>query len=453
MEYMRQGLLVPVLLVAFVALASAPQLVGAAGSCTGLCYDITSPYTVGAGIAAVGVILVITVLAVMYMLSPAFGNTQMRTWIRTKVYDEFTSLVFIFIFLAFGALVATLPVYNAMNSAGLVSTECGNTITHTPPPAPGQSPVNYNNLYFLSVCDAAQFNSDVGQFSFSTFYIASLVSLAPVVTLYFPSQEGAGAILPGAVGGGGVGGVGLSIGQVESGEAGTADGPGAITGGSFAGQNIGVMVPLNFMPIQPVFHYFIPLLNALYLFFILSQVQLLLLSASAIIYAILMAVGLVARSFGVTRTFGGALIAFALGIGVIYPLMTAVTLGFATHALDSARTDFVCSFSFGASQTVGVNACPPPGNLFSVAVDMIGTWASNTFSLFEGHFSNAAYAQSLFPILVPLFRSYAIYGAFVAIGLTFLPLLSLTVVDVFIIDFSTAIGERMDFLSLLTRIL
>jgi hypothetical protein len=448
---MRKGSFVIVMIVALAVLAYAPQQAAAAGSCTGICYDITSPYVIGAGIAAIGVILVVAILAMMYMLSPAFGNTQMRTWIRTKVYDELASLVLIFIFIAFGALVATLPVYGAMNGIGLVSSECGNAITtlSAQPPPPGQAAVSYDNLYFLSVCDTYQFNQDVQNFATSTFYVASLVSLTPTATLYFPSQLATSATLPSVVGGGGVGGIGASDGQVESGEPDYTDSPGPINTGSFASYNIGLVIPLNFMPIQPVFHYFVPLLNSLYLFFILSQVQLMLISASGIIYAILMAVGLIARSFGVTRTFGGALIAFALGIGIIYPLMTAVTLGFLTHALDTAEVQF-CQFSFGIGAAFGATC--PAGSVVGTIVNMIATWVSNTFSLFLGHFSNAAYAQSLLPVIVPLFRAYAIYGAFVAIGLTFLPLLSLTVVDVFIVDFSTAIGERMDFLSLLTRL-
>ena len=39
--------------------------------------------------------------------------------------------------------------------------------------------------------------------------------------------------------------------------------------------------------------------------------------------------------------------------------------------------------------------------------------------------------------------------AAVVAGLTFIPFLNFTIVDAFIVDFSKAIGERLDFMSLL----
>ncbi len=424
----------------------------AAGSCTGLCSTITSPYIIGTALAMVGVMLVITVLAILYMLSPAFGNNQLRPWIRTKIYDELASIVFIFIFLAFGALVATLPVQGSLNAAGLTNSECTSAINNPPASHPGQT-VSYDNLYFVSLCDVYQFNSDVALLSESTFYVASIVSLDPVININLPKGGGT-AILPTVVGGGGGGaGAPVAIGQFQNPTDADA-GPGPIPTGSWLGGNVGLVLSFDLMPIQPVFHYFVPLLNTLYLFFVLSQVQLLLISASGLIYAVLMAVGLVARSFGITRTFGGAMIAFALGIGVIYPLMTAITYGFMTHAIDGARTDFACAFSFGLSQNFGINSCPAPYNHSGVVSNMLNlivTWGVGTFAA-AGGVGGIVFANSILPLFIPLFRAYVIFGGLISIGLAFIPLLSLTVVDVFIVDFSQAIGERMDFLSLLTRL-
>lgn len=417
----------------------------AANSCTGLCYDITSPYVFGAALAAVGVILVIFVLAVLYMMSPALGTTQLRAWIKTKVYDEFASIVFIFIFLAFGALVATLPVYSSLSYAGLVSSECSQVIQNPPPPQIGQS-TNYDNLYFVSLCDVYQFNQDVSQFSTTTFYVATLVSLLPQnVEWQIPSQEPA-VSLP------------LLSGSVPPEDEDTADSPGAISTGGFYDMNIGLVIHFTLMPIQPIFHYFVPLLNTLYVLFILSQVQLFLISTSGLIYATLMAVGLVARSFGITRTFGGAMIAFALGIGVVYPLMTAVSYGFLTSTLDVARNNFACAFSLGGT-ALGANTCTNGSGMISTVKTIVETWIKGTLQLLLGSSGSGAsqvggtvLTQDLWIPLAPILRAYLIFGGIIAIGLTFVPLLNLTVVDVFIIDFSLAIGERMDFLSLLTRL-
>ncbi len=436
-------------MLAIVALASTLLMTPASAQCTGICYFITSPYLIGSEIAAAAVILVITVLAVLYMLSPMIGTTQMRVWIRTKVYDEFASLIFILVFVAFGGLVATMPVYNALNSVGLVNLEC--TGPATQPPMIGQT--SNDNLYFMSLCDVYQFNNDTDQFALSTFYIASAVSFAPLVNVNVPPSSGGEGLLPGVS-------LATEEGDVEIGaetpEEDDADSPGVINTGTFAGGGVGVIFQFNTMPIQPVFHYFVPLLNTLYLFNLLSQVQLLLIAASGFIFAILMAVGLVARSFGITRTFGGAMIAFALGIGVVYPIMTVVTYGFITHAIDNARTDFVCAFSFGASENVGIDTCPPPyndGGVFGLVINMVSTWFTNTFNdMVSGNGLGTAWQVIILQLFVPIFRAYILYGGLVAIGLSFIPLLNLTIVDVFIVDFSLAIGERMDFLSLLTRL-
>lgn len=419
-----------------------------AAACSTLACDITSPYAFGVELAAVGVLLVIFVLAILYMVSPLLGMNRLRTWIHTKIYDEFAAMVFIFIFLAFGALVATLPVNAVLTNAGLNNSRCSSIINNPPPTSWTGATPSYDNLEFMSVCDVWVFNNYVNYFAESTFFVAAAVSLAPVVNWAIPSESSV-TVPTGVV---------SDEGGNENPQASTGDEdlPDAINVGGFSNTNIGINLQFNLAPIQPVFHYFVPLLNSLYVFFVLSQVQLILLSASGLIYAVLMAVGLISRAFGITRTFGGAMIAFALGIGVVYPIMTVISYGFITHALDNASNDFYCDFSFGAAQTfgIGTSSCPS-GGLFNTILDTISSFISGIFnSLVSGNFVSAAFDSTVIPaVIVPVMRAYIVFGGLVAIGLTFIPLLNLTVVDAFIVDFSQAVGERMDFLSLLTRLL
>jgi hypothetical protein len=45
------------------------------------------------------------------------------------------------------------------------------------------------------------------------------------------------------------------------------------------------------------------------------------------------------------------------------------------------------------------------------------------------------------------------YAGIVLLGISLIPLLNFLIVDTFIIDFSRAIGEKVDFMSLLTSII
>ena len=128
------------------------------------------------------------------------------------------------------------------------------------------------------------------------------------------------------------------------------------------------------------------------------------------------------------------MIAFGLGLGFIYPLMAGLTYGF----LDTAIQNVACAT--GSSASICTATTPSIGNLApALIVGMLSipiNWASS------GTFS---FASTLTPLII--------YGGFVAAGLLLIPLLTLIVVDAFIVDFSKAIGERMDLFSLLTRML
>jgi hypothetical protein len=216
------------------------------------------------------------------------------------------------------------------------------------------------------------------------------------------------------------------------------------------GSQINVTVSLNLLPIEPVFHYMVPLLNSLYIFYILVQVQYLLIGASGLIFGVLMVVGLVARSFGVTRTFGGAMIAFALGIGFVYPLMTSISYGFLDNTINVAGNNLLCNF--GVGNNAQGHACV--GVFIGGVMLFVGYLFGNMFTggtlAIVTSFAGGA-AGFLF--VWHLAQQLLIYGALVSIGLTFIPLMNITVVDTFIVDFSRSVGERMDFISLLTRIM
>ncbi|MCL5419802.1 MAG: hypothetical protein M1354_02890 [Candidatus Marsarchaeota archaeon] len=437
-------------LIGLAAYAAAP-VCGAGCSLSGM---ITSPYVIGAAIAMAAVLIVMAVLAIIYMISPFLGNTNIKAWIRMKIYDEMASIVFIFIFIAFGALIATYPMASSFASLGLVpgaptSTnpagsscyQAATTPTVIPPTAagPGQT-ISNDNLYFLSVCDISYYNGQVNTFAALTFYIAAIASLSPTVSIKYPPESKTVS-------------TGVTNTGEDSGESTTH--PGSISPIFTAGvtnTGIGFSAGFPLLPIEPTFHYTLPLINLFYGFWILIEVLQLLIASSGIIYAVLMAVGLVARSFGITKSFGGAMIAFAVGIGVILPIMVSLSYGFIDYAMANAGGQFICSFGFNNLNFNGAS-CPPSTTLPYKFIETAGDFFGG---IFTGNIccgtNTAVYYLSGGPLLLPVFQSFLLFGGLVTIGMSFMPLIIITVVDAFIVDFSKSIGERMDFLSLLTRL-
>ncbi len=165
---------------------------------------------------------------------------------------------------------------------------------------------------------------------------------------------------------------------------------------------------------------FAVLYNVLLFLFLLNQVQLMLLSGSEIFLAFFVSIGVIARVLGFTRSFGGALIALGLGLGFVYPLMTSISYGYIDYIL-STPTPITGS---------GVAA-----NLLVYLFELVGSMVTGI--------------GAVTGIALPI--GGWVYQVGVAIaGMTFIPFLNFTIVDAFIVDFSKAIGERLDFMSLLT---
>jgi hypothetical protein len=363
-----------------------------AGVCTNLCAFLASPYTSWLSLVIAVILAIIFILAIIYQLSPLLGRNDLRNWVRIKIFDELLSLVYVFLFAIFGTAVFAIQPTGALNSVGLVPNNCLMQVAANPS-TPG-SLTNYDSIFFLSVCDVGDFNNDINAFAEGVFIVSFVVAISPTTAWQYP---------PGPLT--------LSLGEEDE--------------QLYNFSDIGISTRVDWLPIQPVFFYVVPLLNSLYVLMVFSQVQTLLIAAAPLIFGILMAVGIIARAFGITRTFGNAMIAFAFGIGIIYPVMTMISYGFLDRALDAAGTALYTNLGIGGTGTFG--------------------WVTDTLNVLT---------SAIFPItLFTAIQSFLVEGGLVAMGLTFIPLFNLTVVDVFIVDFSRSMGERMDFLSLLTRIL
>lgn len=339
----------------------------------GSCLDsassfITSPSTIWAPIVVLGVLLVSIVLGILYMLSPFLGRNDIRTWVRAKLYDQAFTIVLLLIFLSFSASLCSFQPAAALDKVGIIPATC-----NVP---------SADSLYGVAACDIYVFNHHIGSFTESAYVMAMIIAFSPTVSM----------------------------------------------GGSFS-DIVGLRMNFPLLPIEPVHHYLIPFISLFYSLIMISQMQQFLVGVSMFLFPMLMAIGLLARAFGVTRTFGGSMIALALGLGFVYPLLVSVTYGF---------LDYMIAEMGSASGTV---------------LTMTTNWVTSGHllefisAIFTFNLNNIA--NSVLTLAAPLL----IYSGIIVLGIGFVPLMVITILDAFVVDVSRVIGERVGVISLLTRII
>ncbi|MEM3781456.1 MAG: hypothetical protein QXT43_00635 [Candidatus Micrarchaeaceae archaeon] len=313
---------------------------------------ITSPTYVWFPVAIAGALAVISILSLIYALSPLLGRADLRVWAKIKIYEVMFSIVLVFIFFAFMAL------FTSINFGSLLGKL-----------SPSSCTTNYD-IYSLAMCDLNKFNgyvsflNDIGYL----LMLPSLYATGITISLYF------------------------------------------------------VSITTSLFGLTSSFGISFTAISLLFIFYMLSDVLLLLLSVSVLLFAVFMALGLILRMFAITRTFGGALIAFGIGIGVLFPLLVSIGYGFIGATISSRLYTAALSFLESA---IG------PGILLGLILYPI---------------------TGVLPGITGLYLVLEFVGYVIA-GLLFMPIFILTILDVFIRDFSQAVGERMNFLSILSNLI
>ncbi len=318
-------------------------------------------------IALIIALLVIVVAAVIYMLSGIVGNNDIRAWSQNQLYQTFITIILLLVFAAFTYLFFLNP-QGAFGAVGLVPAQC--------------NPQNQNptTIYTLATCDISTFTTDAFQLSQVLYFVSYFLGASPgiAIKVEFPNQ------------------------------------PYINTGFSLD----------SFVPsgVETVLGY---VFDAVIFTLILNQIQVILIAAALLLMSIFIVVGLLARTFGVTRTFGGAMIALALGFGLVYPLLAILSYGF----IDTN----ICSSYAGTCTNGTINTVTLTENVFGI---MIQTF---TTAISSGLLGNAASIENSF--VIPL--------AYLISGLTFIPFINFTILDAFVIDFSKSLGQEISFTELL----
>jgi hypothetical protein len=331
---------------------------------------LSAPYTLWIPIAIVGVLLIIGILAIIYMVSPLVGRNDMREGIKLQIYETFFALALIIAFGFFSTWLCSFNPVPMLNSLNLVPT------ANIPSGSTTVTCQTTTTLYELADCNLYQFtNIALSSVNYALFEIFFAMSFGPKI--------------------------GITINFI----------PG-VTGLGLGGEMV-------FALLGPVASFTSYVMDALTWLFLMNDFQIMIISAAPLIFAIFVSIGLLSRIFGVTRSFGGSMIALGVGIGFVYPLLVVITYGFLNNA-------------FGILQAnLGLNA---------LLASNVGASISN-FLLGGPN------------IIINLVYGIIDEFGFTMVGALFLPMINFIVVNTFVLDFSQAIGERMDFMSLLTRVI
>ncbi len=379
-------------IIALIAMLHTPLLLVAESCVSSITAFLTAPYTAWFPVVILAVLAVISILSVIYAIGPFIGSiNSIRPWVKVKIYELLLSIILILIFASIATSLCTADPYDIFSSVGLVSSQCTPTSTSTP----------VSNLYSLAMCNMYQFNGYVGEFNEFIYLTVMAYAISPVV-IAGPFALGSGTTTAGS-------GKGVGFQPI----------PGSPAGAVFTTEFM--IDPASLLTKANKFEPFI--INAMYVFTLLTQLQLILLAASPYLFAFFMAIGLIARAFGATRTFGGAMIAFGIGIGFIYPVMTSLTYGFLDHAIEHTSTTSLLA---------------PLVSPLITGIDII-----------TGTYLGTALPAALNSLVESIFMSIGL----ILVGVIFINLLNFMILDAFIADFSQALGERMDFLSLLTNVI
>lgn len=326
-------------------------------------------------IALLVALTVIVVASFTYMLSGIINSERARMWSRFQIYEALLSILLIGAFgsLSFLFFLNPQPVFSAINVV--------------PPPC-----TSAKQLHSLASCDLGLFNTASFAFGRDVFYFDYMATLFLGIKTHASTRNLFGDT-----------GVHFSV-------------------------DMPPLFPKNIATLL-LFSYDIILLMLVF-----NQLQLIILAGSVLFLGFFVTIGLIARTLGFLRTFGGAMIAFGLGIGIVYPLLISLTYGYVDVTANLACVAGLqqTAFNIGTLQI----SCGAFG-----MVQMLATTLFN-WQVLTGTVPFISVAGSLF-----------MYFGYILAGLTVIPVLNIAIVDAFIIDFSGAIGERMSFSQLFSNMI
>lgn len=315
-------------------------------------------------LAVIAILVVLAAAALVYLISNIIDSANARSWARFQIYQAIVSGI---VLIAFGVLLF-FALANPQTLMGSLNLVPNNQQVSSLQPASHYQCQGSPDIFQLSTCDLGLFNSNAFGF-FETVFMASMIF-------------------------GISGGLSMSISPVA---------PTGVT--AKISLSTTSLMPTSIEDLTSF------IFQVLLFFIFFSNFLLIIVAGSLLFLTWLVIIGLIARTFGLTRGFGGAMISLGLGLGIVLPIMVALIYGFLDVQIGPIWWGSLIYQVFG------------------LIYWMLGL-------VFGGGTFGATHLIYQFAALIA--------------GLTFMPFIIFAVVDTFVVDFSKAIGERLDFMSLLT---
>lgn len=305
------------------------------------------------GLAAIVAVAVISAAALVYMLGKMADSQNAIFWARAQIYEALLGIVFIAIFFVLYSWLLVNP-QGSFASANLVPSQC----------------TSASDIYALSDCDLGSFLSTSTQWFSYLFYASYVLGLTSGLSVSYSFASGSTSI-------------GTKLDSLMP---------------SSAEETLAVLTDL--------------LLPAI----MLNELQMILLSGAPLLFAMLLMLGITAWMIGFSRKFGGTMIALAIGFGIVYPLLIAVTYGFVDIRISMILPDILSKLAVALQSLLA--------GLLTLQFSSLSSLAASVFSA----------------------------GSYIFAGLVLVPILNFMILDAFVVDFSKAIGIRVTFMELLTNL-
>lgn len=303
--------------------------------------------------AGVLALAVISAAAMVYMLAKIVGSQNAMVWARVQIYEALLGIAFIAIFFMLYSWLLVSP-QGSFGSVGLVPSQCTGAA----------------DMYALSDCDLGSFLSMSTQWFSFLFYASYILGLSAGLKVSYSFASGSGSVSTGL--------------------------PSLLP--SSTEETLAVLMDL--------------LLPAI----MLNELQMILLSGAPLFFAMLLSLGITAWIVGFSRRFGGTMIALALGFGVVYPLLIALTYGFVDVRISAIMPNILSTLALSLQAFMA--------GLLNLQFTALSGLAASLFSA----------------------------GSYLFAGLILVPVLNFMVLDAFVMDFSRVIGIRVTFMELLTSL-
>ncbi len=321
------------------------------------------------GIATAAVLVVLGATGIIYMLAKVANIQRVKAWATSQIYEALLSLVMLLIFISLISVLFLDP-QPAYSSLGLMPSSCQTS----------------SNIFELSVCDITTFNNNALFLTKVSFILGYITGLSPGAEAAWTPINYGNPLSP------------ISV-KLE------------------VSTTLTSIIPITSFVAVGTY------IGALLFAIALSDVQSIMLGASLLFLSFFITIGLVSRIFGFSRSFGGLMVAFGLGLGIVYPLLVTITYGFIVNNMMSPSTM--------------LELIP---NIGSALLSML-TLQSTTVVVFESSLA----AQGILNGFVLLLKEIG----YTVVGLTIIPLMNFVLLETFITDFSAAVGEKMSFMVLL----